>query len=270
MSEHNSVNEEIRAQREKLKGQGFKAKWEYFWEYYKIHTIVAIVVVIFLVSLINQIANKKPYALYAMYINCLGTMDTQTSLQNGFYEYLGKDRSQEEVVIDTASTFNSTNLDTSAVATSEKIMAFSAASDLDVVMSDPATFFHFAGQDFFQDLRDIFSPDELENFGDNVFYIDRRYIEYIDSDEYDDYILTHEYDNSNKYAVMAAEFDETGVYTALSADEMEDPIPVGIILDNSSALKESGVYYENPPVAGIVVNTARNDNAKMFIEYMAQ
>ena len=37
MSDQNSVYGEIREQRKKLKGQGFKAHWDYFWEYYKIH-----------------------------------------------------------------------------------------------------------------------------------------------------------------------------------------------------------------------------------------
>ena len=58
-----AVRDEIREQRQKLKGQGFKAHCEYFWEYYKIHTIVAVVAIILLVTFIRDIANRKPYAL---------------------------------------------------------------------------------------------------------------------------------------------------------------------------------------------------------------
>ena len=269
MAEQNSVSEEIRAQRQKLKGQGFKAHWDYFWEYYKIHTFVAVVVIIFIISLINQIATKKPYAMYAMTINCAG-IDVQQNLQNGFYEFAGIDSKEFDVIVDTTSTFDYTNLDTSTVTTSEKIMALMAASDLDSIVADEGTFFHFAAQDNFMDLRKVFSQEELDSFGDKVFYIDQAYIDYVSSDEYDNYFLSHEYDKSNKYAVMAAQHDETGEYVAMPVDEMEDPVPVGIILEGTTTIEKSGAYYASTPVVGITVNTARLDNAKKFIEYLNQ
>lgn len=269
MAEQNSVSEEIRAQRQKLKGQGFKAHWDYFWEYYKIHTIVAVVALIFLISLIRQIADNKPYALYAMAINCAG-FDVQENLQNGFYEYAGINKKELEVTIDCASTFDYSSLDTATVATSEKIMALMAASDLDCVVADKEAFFHFAAQDNFTDLRNVFSAEELESFGDNVLYIDRAYIDYVGSDEYSSYIMSHEYDKENKYAEMAARHDETGEYISIPVDEMEDPVPVGIILEGTTTIEKSGAYYASTPVAGITVNTARLDNAKKFVEYLYQ
>ena len=78
-----SVRDEIKEQQKKLKGQGFKAHWDYFWEYYKIHTIVAIVVLIFVIITIRDVTDNKPYAVYSMFINNRG-MDTQTILQDGF------------------------------------------------------------------------------------------------------------------------------------------------------------------------------------------
>ena len=110
MAEQNSVSEEIRAQRQKLKGQGFKAHWDYFWEYYKIHTIIAVIVVIFLVTFIRDIANKKPYALYSLMINAVG-LETQDIIQDGFAEYAGIDTSKEVVLTDTSAGFSLANMD---------------------------------------------------------------------------------------------------------------------------------------------------------------
>ena len=55
-----AVRDEIREQRQKLKGQGFKAHWDYFWEYYKIHTIVAVCALIFIITIVRDITGKKP------------------------------------------------------------------------------------------------------------------------------------------------------------------------------------------------------------------
>ena len=40
MATGNSVHDEVKEQQQKLKGKPFKEKWAYFWEYYKIQTIV--------------------------------------------------------------------------------------------------------------------------------------------------------------------------------------------------------------------------------------
>ena len=46
MAAGNSVNDEIREQHQKMKGKSRKEKFAYFWEYYKVHTLVAILVLI--------------------------------------------------------------------------------------------------------------------------------------------------------------------------------------------------------------------------------
>ena len=44
MATGNSVHDEVKEQQQKLKGKPFKEKWAYFWEYYKIQTLVIIAV----------------------------------------------------------------------------------------------------------------------------------------------------------------------------------------------------------------------------------
>lgn len=47
MATGNSVHDEVKEQQQKLKGKPFKEKWAYFWEYYKIQTLVIIAVLAF-------------------------------------------------------------------------------------------------------------------------------------------------------------------------------------------------------------------------------
>ena len=262
-----AVRDEIREQRQKLKGQGFKAHWDYFWEYYKIHTIVAVVVLIFVIITIRDISDNKPYAIYSMFINNRG-MDTQAMLQEGFAEYAGIDTESYEVIIDTSSNFMSSIVDTTSVATSEKLMAMLAAHELDTIVADENTFGRYASQDTFMDLRTLYDESELESFGDKVFYVDQGYIDYLNSDEYTTYITSGEYDKNNKYAVMAARYEEDFTYQKVAKEDMDDPIPVGIILDNSAVLKSCEAFPEEAPIVGIAVNSQRIDNAKLFIEYL--
>ena len=262
-----AVRDEIRQQRQKLKGQGFKAHFEYFWEYYKIHTIVAIVAIILVVTLVRDIANRKPYALYSLFVNNQG-MDTQTMLQDGFAEYAGIDTSKENVLVDTSSNYIGSTIDTSTVATSEKIMALIAAKELDVFVTDSGTAYHYASQETFMDLREVYTKEELEAMADKLFYVDQAYADYLASEEYTTYITNGKFDPNNKYAVMADKYNETFQYDDMDPSEMDDPVPVGIKLDGSEALSECGAYPGMTPVAAIVVNSERIDTSKKFIEYL--
>ena len=42
MAAGNSVWDEVKEQRRKLKGRPFREKLSWFWEYYKIHTLVVL------------------------------------------------------------------------------------------------------------------------------------------------------------------------------------------------------------------------------------
>ena len=264
-----SVHDEIREQQKKLKGQGFKAHWDYFWEYYKIHTIVAVIAIIFVVTFIRDIASKKPYALYAMFINNQG-LETQDFLQKGFVAEAGIDTNTEAVLVDTASNYLSNSIDSAAVATSEKIMALLAAKELDVMVADDQVLYHYAAQETFMDLREVFDADELKKLDEEglLMYVDQGYIDYLASEEYSNYITTGKYDKNNKYAVMAAAYDENYEDIIPDKSQMDDPVPAGIILTDSKVLADCGAYTDKTPIAAIAINTQRTDRAKEFVEYL--
>ena len=69
---------------------------------------------------------------------------------------------------------------------------------------------------------------------------------------------------------MAAKYEEDFTYQKVANEDMDDPIPVGIILDNSAALKSCEAYPEEAPLAGIAINTQRPDTARAFVEYLLQ
>ena len=264
-----SVHEEIREQQKKLKGQGFKAYWDYFWDYYKIHTIVAIAVIIFIVILVRDITDNKPYSLYALMLNS-SAAEAQDYIESSFAEYSGIDTTQTTVMVDTTSSYNMEIIDEMTIATSEKIMANISASELDVLSADKNMFAYYSYQDVYLDLREVFDEDFLSKHSDILFYVDRGLIDYIASDEYQDFLMNGTYDETNEYAVMAADIYATGEYPDIPVEDMKNPVPVGFYITASSVLEETGAYYGNEAVAGIIVNTQRLDAAKLFIEYLLQ
>lgn len=262
-----SVHEEIREQQKKLKGQSFKAKMEYFWEYYKVHTLVAICAIIFIVMLIHDVTSTKPYGFYAVAINS-GASSAQDILEKEFEEYSGFDTTNYDCYIDTSQSYNLELIDEVTIAISQKIMANMAASDLDVMMADSRIFTHYANQETFLDLRTAFSESELESLKDRLIYIDQEYLNYIHSDEYQHYISTGEFDPENKYAVMADAYNKDFTLPNTDPAKMESPVPVGIRVDDSAALTGAGAYPATTPIAGIVINTTRPEMSVSFLHYL--
>lgn len=266
-----SVREEIKEQQKKLKDQSFKAKVEYFWEYYKIHTIVIICVAILLGALIHDISNNKPYGFYAVFLNS-GSSSAQDYLESGFAPVSGIDTEKYSCFIDTSESYNLEVITETTIATSQKIMANIAGGDLDILAADSDIFTYYANQQVFIDLRTILSEEEINKYQDKFAYVDQAYLDYLDSEEYQTYISTGEFDSSNKYAVIADNYNKNFVFPPSDPAQMESPVPVGIKLDSSQALSASGAYVMTgtTPVAGVVINSSRQELGVSFIEYLLE
>lgn len=263
-----SVHEEIREQQKKLKGQGLKAHLEYFWEYYKIHTLVAIVVIILISTLIHDVKNNKPYGFYALMLNS-GASAAQDMLEAEFTPISEIDTNEYSCVIDTSASFDLNSITETTLATSQKIMANIAGGDLDVLGADEMIFYHYSNQQIFADLRDMLPAEDIAQHQDRLIYVDQAYLDYLDSDAYQTYISTGEFDASNKYAVMADKYNKEMVFPTTDPAEMENPIPVGIRVDGSAALTACGAYPNNStPIVGILVNAKHPDIAVKFVEYL--
>jgi hypothetical protein len=262
-----SVYEEIKQERKKLKGQGLKAHLSYFWDYYKIHTLAAIVIIITLSVLIHDVATTKPFAFYAMMLNS-NVSSAQEYYEESFAKYAGIDTTTYDCLIDTSASFHTQLFDDMTIASSQKIMANISAKELDVIAADLETVLYYANQDTFLDLRNIYSDSELEALGDRIIYVDQAYLDYLDSEEYQTYISTGEFDASNEYAVRADNFNKTLTYELESPDTMENPVPIALNLEGSAALAETGAYTGNTPAAALIINTTRPEAGKKFLEYL--
>ena len=161
------VRDDIRDSRNMLKGKGFKYKFLYFWEYYRIPTLIIGCALAIIVSVIVTMIRNKPAQFQAAFINASAIPDSDACT-----EYLGLDPAAGPVVFDAS---YSINLDPSSYSevtytSSQKFMAAIAGADIDVVISTSDLIKGYLNAEIYLDLREIFSDSELEALGDAVLW----------------------------------------------------------------------------------------------------
>ncbi len=262
-----TIWEETKTQGAKMKGRPLKEKLEYFWEYYKIHTIVAVTVIALIASLVHAWATSKDYALSIVMINSIadsfeGVTDTWTGDLTSILDF---DTKEYEVAIDTTVMLGMGSASaTQEYSSSQKVAAMVSSQSIDIITADTSIFEQYAQNGFFTDLRDIYTEEQLNALNGQIYYTDMSTAS--DYDDINDDVI------SRQAAYNVDHHDPSA---------MKDPVPVGIFPDESSRLVQSGVYshlpgfdayqgHERAPVIGVPLGTPRTDAAIIGIEYLTE
>ncbi|WP_248404287.1 hypothetical protein [Butyrivibrio fibrisolvens] len=293
-----AVWDDIKKQHKKVRKKGFKAMASYFWDYYKVPTAVIIVIALFSFYLIRDMASNLPYGFYAMMINSTMHPDGEV-IGEDFAGYAGIDTSSYNVLIDTNQTLSTSSYNTYDVSTQERIMAITAAGDLDVMIADQSVFEQYARNSYMTDLRDLMSEDELKKYDGYIYYVDGAILKAIEDGTYEQASSENTADNESQGSQddpsvagsNSAATDETisdeeisymlGISSPSSIvseeafvlpdpDSMEDPVPVGIILSDTAFMQSTNTYAGSVPIFGIIGNSSRTDLAIKFLEYLSE
>lgn len=257
------VQDEIRQQRQKLKGRPFKEKLQYFWYYYKIHTIVVIAVIFFGITLIRDITSAKDYIFYGVMLNAVQL--SEEGMENAFSEYAGLDTDTYECFIDTSSTLSYRTATQYDMATSQKLIALVQTKDLDAAVFDSEVYNNYANNGLFMDLSTVFTAQELQKYEDYLYYIDKAEVDRADEDT--DYV-NENLISSAESAVLSDEDVLKEAETHRRPEDMEQPVPVGIFIEDSPFVQKSKAYDVLKPVYGISATTTRLDISKKYLEFL--
>ena len=252
-----SVTSEIRAeQKAALKNMKAKAKLAYYWEYYRIHALVAIISIVVGISLIYNIANNKDYSFYALIINSFHSSGEEMAEE--FSEFSGLDNERLKCFIEADMVFNVDEFSTYEIAAVQRIAATVMAGDLDVMITDAHTFIYFSDSEFFVDLRSVLSEAALKQYQDHLFYIDQATLDKKNAEvSFSEYL---------DIEIKTFEQRMTEIESRGRPEHMTTPIPVGIFLTDTSM---NEAYYENSfPVFGIIGSSGRLDSAVMYLEFL--
>lgn len=247
------VMDEFKQEREAVKNQTPKQKLAYFWDYYKWHVIIGIIVIIAAASLIHQMTTRKETAFYALMLNATEYNFLEDTSVNtaAFAEYADIDENKYQIMYDT-----SVQIGTEAgddYNSAQKLMVYIAAGELDVMVSDSDSLLKYAYQGQFQDLRDFLTEEQLAKYENSFYYLDGAVMEEIEaaSDAYD-----FEY---------APEYGDPQ-----HPEEMDEPIPVGIFLNESSPLLKDYYFRGDNVAVSVLINTKRPEMASDFIDFLMQ
>ena len=249
------VMDEFKEERAALKNGTLKEKLSYFMEYYKWHVVAAVAIIAFVVSMLHHLLTSKDSAFYAAYINTLPLGSSEEHIQ-AFAEYAGIDMDAYDLKIDDTLYLDLDTPSQDSMATSQKLMAYLAAGEIDVFLSDETIIQQYAYNESFYDLRDILSQEQIDRYEPYFFYMDQAVAEAL-----------HNARNDPNY-----DYTQSPVIPdPKNPDAMERPIPVGIILDNADSLSELYYFGEDcPGIIAVVITSSHSDTAIKYIDYLLE
>lgn len=265
-----SVVEEIREQQKKaLQGMTRKEKLSYFWDYYKVHTLVAVVVVFLAVLFIYQYVTNKDYGFYAAVINADLTDLPQTNPWGSeFEDYAGIDTEKYQAYIDTSFALSDTDSTQYSLSSTEKLLAMLQTGMVDVIVADTETFETYAQNQYFMNLAEALPEDVYARYEDCLYYTDTATFDMGDDDTF--------------YTQDELTDPDTYVINHRDPATMENPVAVGICLTAGNKLIDAGCYdylselgatyqgYPSEAVLGIPVTSEKLETVLAFLEFMEE
>ena len=165
---HISVQEE----RKKIKEMSLKERFEYIWEYYKIHIVGTIIFLLFASSLFNSIYQNVKYEdiLSLAIVNNSLLEEKQDYMSNGFAEYYNLDEEKETLLFDDGFHIDLDKPNESTYASTQKFAAMVAAKSIDAAISDLTFFENYSDEGTFYDLSTLLPEDIYTQIEDSLYY----------------------------------------------------------------------------------------------------
>lgn len=247
--------DEFKEERKRIKDAPPKQKLAYFWEYYKWYVIVPALILIALTSYIYHIVTRTEDVVNGQLLNARAE-NAQTianDLAAAFSEEIDLDTKEYSVNLNTALVYLPSTAASSGAANYESVqalMTWVAAGTIDFISGDTASLNELAYREYFFDLREILSEEQIAAYEPYFLYIDQAVIEAM-----------------GKAADANADVSAITFPDCRDPKAMEKPIPVMIDISGSKAF--SDIYSGTDSIAfGIVANTKHPDTTLRFLDYI--
>lgn len=250
------VMDEFREEREALRHGTFKQKFSYFLDYYKWPVIVAVLILCFAGSLIYQTVTRKDRAIFVALLNVY-ELESAEEYPNRFAEYIGQDPEEYEFYFDTSMHMDSSDLtayDETTMATTQKLMVYIAAREIDILVASESTTNSYAYSETFYDLSAVLSEEQFEKYEPYFYYMDQAVAD-----------ARNEADEAGEEYVNVPDYP-----SPRNPEAMENPIPVGIYLDAADGLMENYFFTDETVILTVPANTEHLETALQFIDFIFQ
>ena len=250
-----AVMDEFQTERKTIKQGTLRKKIEYFWQYYKWHTILILGIIICVGNIIYTRMSEPKIELNGIILNATssGIGERTDNLLANFLKEKKLALSKNNFLFDTSLVFLSTGK-TEAVssnyATFQVLQTQSVSGKLDFIVGDAVGMTTLSYRDYFTDLRTLLTDDQFKKYEPYMCYMDLAFMEEMEESlaYYDESVILEYPDCKNPAA-------------------MKNPVPVLIDL---SASKEITNVYNFPidtPVFGVVCTTHLDMTLK-FMDFL--
>lgn len=161
-----TVKQIIREELQKLSKLTWKQRFVYVWDYYK-PLFAAIIGILALISLGVTIYQNKQlnHLLHIYFMNCNSMEVNSEEITDEFVESIGGIGAKDIISIDTTMAFIGDDSQYE-MANQMKLMAMSAAAEMDLIVVDEEKYLELEAQGFFGDLTEVLSEEQMEKWSD--------------------------------------------------------------------------------------------------------
>ena len=235
-----TISEFARKELQNLKGKPMKEKLEHIATYYWIPIVTVVALAVFVGFMSHQIAAKKETVLFGY---CVNASENEHSLAfpKNFGAFMEIGEKEEVLVIP--------NLRTGETAYADTMQALSihvAAGDVDFVAADFETARMLVQTDFFCDLSQKLTAQQLEKLTPHLLYVERK-----------DLPADH-----------APNTQAPPLPKLAKADGMADPVPVALHIPADSRLAKAYNFPDGDVVMLILHNAPHLDMLQAFLDYI--
>ncbi len=242
------VMDEFREEREAIKQKSLKERLQYFVDYYKWHVIGGVALIAFVVSLIYSVATRKDWVFYGAFVNSYQT-PAYDAFREDFAQRAGIDLNKYDVLFDSNMYITDNAYDQGNVDATERLGVYIAAGDVDVMASGPLVINRYAYNGMFRDLRQVLPPELQAPLEPCYYYMDAAVAAQIEA------------------AQESGALETMPVYPADPSDPsaMEDPIPVGLYIQDCPRIQETFVFQEEDVILGVLGNVTDTESVLQLI-----
>ena len=273
-----SINDDIKNQWKRVKSKGKKDLIKWIMEYWLIAIIIVILIICFVAFLIYTPFHTKSNVFGVTFINASVSEDESEEMEEDFMNYASIDSNKSKISIDLNEilSIGETN-STMDIYTLQSLSVRITAKEIDVLLADAYVFDAYAKRGQFLDLREILDEDDLNYFDDKIYYIDMAQVESLNTDDE----KKEESDTQGETELSTDNFENfSGIdeetYSSISPDvyvlpdpsSMEDPIPVGIVCNDASYIKNHHNYDDIVCLFGIFLDSEHLEASKLFLNYL--
>lgn len=224
----NSFFQRLKKLKVDLKPMTWRQRIDHIWTYYKefiLITVATLIVVIGVGS--TMLAPKKELLLGGMHVNTYLSGEGSAYLAEAYFEHIQGDPEKQEVQQYFRS-FGDLSTSTQDYETFQSIIALLYAQEVDYLLMNETCLTPFVGYESLMDLRQIFTEEELAEFGSRVRYGQKT--------------------------------DEEGNPT-------EDPVPVALEITDIPFIQDCE-SYDQKIFLGFAASAPNQDSLRDFWEYL--